>query len=282
MHAVTALMLFTLAQPPALAPPIATRFVQVYPHSEKAEVFARSLGQIRAVVLIHGYKIHGLKSTTVAQPIFHGWQEPKSTLVIELGKNSDVFAFAYGQNGTLDAVSQHPALTAAVRKLQSIGYKEIVLLGHSAGGVIARQFVEDQPDVGISRVIQVCPPNCGTSLAGLTLAVAKEQEAFVKSLSKDTRIKNQAARLAKPIPAHVEFVCVVGMLTKTGDGLVSCHSQWCEDLQRQGIPAVKVPADHWTIVRSSKSVEKIAELAKTTHQRLKPAEVETLKKLILP
>ena len=46
------------------------------------------------------------------------------------------------------------------------------------------------------------------------------------------------ARRDRRIPEGVQFACVVGTGTRGGDGLVARESQWPEDLQRQGIPAV--------------------------------------------
>jgi hypothetical protein len=262
-----------------VAAPLQTKFIQVHPTPRDPLVMVRTQGQTRAVLLIHGFKVHGPASKTVAEPIFHSWQQPGSTLVTTLGKDSDVFAFSYGQNVKLDAVSQSPALATAVRKLKGLGYSDIVLMGHSAGGIIARHLVEDQPNLGVTKVIQVCSPNGGAGMAALS--VCREQEPFARSLSKEERKKCVNARAGIAIPPHIDFVCVVAALTNLGDGLVSCREQWTEDLQRQGIPALRLSSSHWTIVRSESNAQKLAELIRRPPARLSPEQVQALKKTVL-
>src|SRR5262249_26968801 len=148
----------------------------------------------------------------------------------------DVFAFAYTQHTRVENVAQAPALETAVGKLRFLGYEEIVLLGHSTGGVIARLFVEDNPRAGATRVIQVCAPNDGAALAQWNLTVAKEQEAFLGSLTKKQRLLAGELREDKKIPLNVDFLCVVGAAGAAGarsDGVISCKSQWPSDLQKQ-------------------------------------------------
>ena len=49
-----------------------------------------------------------------------------------------------------DRIAGSAALADNIRRVRQLGYKEIILLGHSAGGVIVRQFVEDHPDAGVT------------------------------------------------------------------------------------------------------------------------------------
>jgi len=79
----------------------------------------------------------------------------------------------------------------------------------------------------------------------------------------------------------VEFVCVVGTGVWVGDGVVSSHSQWTPDLQAQGVPAVPVPTDHLSAVRSSVGDETIAELVRTPQPRWSQARVAAARKAIL-
>ena len=115
-------------------------------------------------MLIHGYKYH-LSSKNVAKPELHSWQNPDSHLVKALAKNADVFDFAYGENVSIDTIIHESKLGAGVNQLRRLGYSDIVLLGHSAGGLIARQFVEDYPNAGVTKVVQVSAPNGGSPLA---------------------------------------------------------------------------------------------------------------------
>src|SRR5690349_12046873 len=107
----------------------------------------------RAVLLIPGLKIHPLRPGRCARPEQHGWQVPTSDLVRTLAPDFDVFAFGYAQTAPLEAVVNAPGLRDTVGHLKKAGYHEIVLVGHSAGGVIARLFAAAYPDAGVTKVI---------------------------------------------------------------------------------------------------------------------------------
>ena len=125
---------------------------QMAPAKDK---WMRTAERTQAVLLIHGFHYH-LFDKDVPKAGLRPWQKADSPLVKELGKSADVFAFAYGQNVSLETVIKESKLAASIAELRKLGYKEIVLVGHSAGGLIARQFVEDNPDAGVTKVIQVC------------------------------------------------------------------------------------------------------------------------------
>jgi pimeloyl-ACP methyl ester carboxylesterase len=256
-----------------------TRFAQVAPAYREGAALQRSLAQGRAVLLLHGLHIHPFSSRNVTRAEWHRWQRPDSPLVKALAEHADVFAFAYSQEVPLETVADAPALRAAVRRLRTLGYREVVLVGHSAGGLVARQFVEDYPDVGVTRVVQVCAPNGGSGWAKARVAVRKNQGGFLASLSKKDRTLSLRERAEKRIPASVEFVCVVARLHVPllsprekgqqggpgllhGDGFVSAVCQWTPELQQQGIPAVAVSAGHSGVVHTRPGIDLIARLVR--------------------
>ena len=260
------------------AEPIETRFVQVAPAQEVAAVLGEGLltppkrtpDQQRAVVLLHGLRVQPFSSRKVRQADFQLWQAPQSRLVTALAAHADVYAFSYSQNECLEVIGAHPALREHVQALKAAGYQEIVLVGHSAGGLIARQLVEDHPDSGVTKVIQVCSPNGGSTLGKLKLGVCACQESFLDSLTKEGRRTSLAQRQDRRIPEQVEFVCIVGQMNVDweadfgslcgdgtdlrltyagvvcGDGVLSVESQWPADLQQQGIPAQPLQTAHFT------------------------------------
>src|SRR5215831_8734547 len=116
----------------------------------------------RAVLLIPGLKIHPLRPALASRPEIHNWQEPNSDLVRTLAPDFDVFAFGYAQTAPLDAVALSPGLRDAVANLKKAGYKDVVLIGHSAGGVIAQLFATNYPDAGVTKVIAVAAPLTGS------------------------------------------------------------------------------------------------------------------------
>ncbi len=262
-----------------VAPKVESKFEQVAPVPAGGEL-ARTPGRARAVVLIHGYSLH-LRDGSVSRPGFRPWQRPGSALVKELAADADVFAFAYGQNACLSDVVEHSGLAGDIARLRKLGYSRIALLGHSAGGLVARQFVEDHPAAGVTKVIQVCSPNGGCFSAALK--VPHSQEAFVRCLTAKGREKCLKERADVTVPEGVQFVCFVGQGVGNvgGDGVVSCRCQWTPDLQKQGIPAVAMTVGHREAMRSAKSAHVLAELVRKEQPRWRPERVRKARKEIL-
>lgn len=258
------------------APAVESICPQVAPAHDK---WTRTPGRDQAVLLIHGFHFH-FTNRSVPKAALRPWQVADSALVKELGKTSDVFSLAYGQNVTLDVIVKESKLAASVAELRKMGYRDIVLIGHSAGGLIARQFVEDHPDAGITKVIQVCAPNAGSPLAGPT--GPKSQHAFLECLTIDHRKKCLEQRKEKRIPDKVQFVCVIARTDKRADSdsVVPCASQWTADLHRQGIPAITVLGAHREVVRDAKVAAILAGLVRNPQPRWSAERVEKAKKEI--
>lgn len=235
----------------------------------------------RAVVLIHGLFVHPIRPAKAMQAWCRDWQEPKSEMVKALAKDSDVFAFAYSQTAPLDEVADSVGMRDSVTRLHKAGYKEIVLIGHSAGGVIARQFVERYPDAGVTKVIAVAAPFAGADAATFKVGYPKAQAPFVQSLTPEARaeaMKTNKHALGK----DVQIVCVVCKLKHVEtDGLVGTTSQWPDDLQRLGVPIVHSPTTHFTIMYTPSAVKTITELAREKLTRWSPEEVEKARKILL-
>jgi pimeloyl-ACP methyl ester carboxylesterase len=275
-----------LAAPPGFtgAPPVAARFAQVVPdRGEDEDRWERSEGKTRAVVLIQGLSMHPISSAKVVRPEYTRWQRPDSTLAKALGRDSDVYAFAYGQNVEVDVIAGEARLREWVWQLRALGYREVVLVGFSAGALIARQFVEDYPAAGVTKVIQVCPPNGGSDWSKAEFAVRSNQAPFLRSLTKGARRAAVERRADRKIPDGVEFVCVVGMMAKGigGDGVVSAESQWTTDLQAQGVPAVRVAATHLTVMKSSEAIDRIVEFVRAPQPRWSAGAVAVGRKVVL-
>lgn len=255
---------------------IETRFVQVAPVRSQQQWW-NGPGKTRAVVLIHGLFVHPFSQANVGRASLHSWQQPNSLLVKRLAREADVFSFAYAQTVSADDIAECPQLERQVRKLRQDGYREIVLIGHSAGGVIARQFVEDHPDCGVTKVIQVCAPNTGSGWAKWQTVRANQLD-FLDSLTKPARSHTLSQRSDKEVPRNIEFACIVGTGTVVGDGMVSNRSQYPPDLQRQGIPAYPFNSSHWMVLRSHKGVELAAQLVRETQPRWDEKQVKAIRR----
>ena len=287
------------------AAPVETKWAQVAPVPRQAAAFERSPDRQRAVVLVQGFRPHPFSNQNVPKAVWDSWQKPASTLVETLAKDADVFAFAYGQNVAVDRIAGLDDLADNVRRLKQLGYAEIVLVGYSAGGLVARQFVEDHPDAGVTKVVQVCSPNGGSCWAEARIFVRKSQEEFLDSLTKEGRRQCLAGRAGKTIPGNVEFVCLVGDLDagvsvkasldvgegrtlglaasarQQGDGMVSSGCQWTPELQEQGIPAVPLAIGHFRVMRSQDGANLIAQLVREKQPRWTAGQVAEAKSKIL-
>ena len=262
----------------ASTPTFETSFVQVRPAKEAGPWWNTS-AKTRAVILIHGLLVHPFSKENVSRPRLHAWQKPDCLLVKRLAQEADVFAFSYAQTVSADDIAECPELAKQVRRLRQAGYREVVLIGHSAGGVIARQFVEDHPDCGVTKVIQVCAPNVGSGWAKWQTVRANQID-FLDSLTKPARRRSLSQRADKEIPAHIEFACIVGTGTVVGDGMVSNRSQYPPDLQKQGIPAYPFKSTHWTVLRSQKGVALVARLVREAQPRWDAKQVEAVRRQI--
>jgi pimeloyl-ACP methyl ester carboxylesterase len=262
-------------------PAIEMRLVQVAPPVPAWAAPRRTSRTSRAVVLIHGLRPHPLSETNVWEPELSSWEEPSSPLVKLLTADSDVYSLAYGQNASVDDIARVRSLGQHIARLQSAGYVEVVLVGYSAGALIARYYVENTGGGGVTKVIQVCPPNGGSGWSKLASGVRKSQEVFIKSLSKNARQAAMRVRAELSVPSEVEFVCLLGSFGRSGDGLVRYDSQWPPDLQRQGIPALLLPVPHLTAMHSKLVAQTLADLVRRPQPRWSPAQVEAARARIL-
>ncbi|HYT95282.1 MAG TPA: alpha/beta hydrolase [Gemmataceae bacterium] len=266
------------------APEVQTQFQQLHPCPVAsgpimpAEMdFQRTPGQARAVVLLHGCH-PSFTDFKARAPKTESWQRPDSCVVSYLGECADVYAFRYGQNATVDQIAHLPALRAGIKRLKQLGYRELVLLGHSAGGVVARQFVEDYPDAGVTKVVQVCAPNGGSRWADLAkfakvpLVPNPAQRPFIYSLTVEEREKAMAARQSKKVPASVQFVCVIG----SEDWVVSRANQWTPDLKAQGVPSVVLRVAHESAMYGADNARRLCDLVKANHLRAGLQEIQTV------
>ncbi len=263
----TALALVSWLSLAVASGPVEALFAQVAPAAPSPGTVTRSPDRTRAVVLISGLWLHLLHESEVPHAHFFPWQEPNSYLVSLLAADADVFSFSYGQSAPVTEIARLPELAAAVACLREAGYSEIVLVGHSAGGIVARQFVEEHPDAGVTKVVQVSTPNLGSGWAELVHAVRPLQRPFINSLRQCARLEWEQQSSHRPLPPNVQFVCVVGTGCLGSDGVVAVASQWPADLREQGVPAVTVPAGHCSIVFGEAGERAIARAVREDHPR---------------
>lgn len=227
----------------------------------------RRLDMRRAVVLLHGLRPQPVSASAASRAEPSYWEKPQAPIVRALSPDADIYAFHYAQVAAVDDIARLPALADATRLLRGAGYQEVVLIGYSAGGIIARLFVEDTPNAGVTKVIQVCAPNTGSDWTVLKHGVREVQMPFVRSLTKEERQAAAKARGDKTIPAHIEFACIVAAMNPLNDGIVRRDAQWPTDLQTQGIPAEMLYIPHVGAMYSNRLAARIAELVRTPQPR---------------
>ncbi len=253
------------------APPVETRFEQLAPTPTVAvegdATPRRRPDMRRAVVLLHGLRPQPVSADAAGRARPSTWEKPQNPIVKALAPDADVYAFHYAQTVALDEVARQPALVQAVRALRTAGYDEVTLVGYSAGGVIARLFVEDVPNSGVTKVVQVCAPNAGSEWTVLSHGVRAVQVPFVRSLTKEDRAAAAKTRADKTIPPHVEFVCIVAAMNWMGDGVVRRDAQWTPDLQAQGVPAEVLFIPHIGAMYSTRMASRVATLVTTPQPR---------------
>jgi pimeloyl-ACP methyl ester carboxylesterase len=276
MHTLPALVAVAVTAPAVNMP---TMLWQVTPHYCESGTITRE--KDRAVVLVHGLIPRPVQMHKAAVPEPHSWQKPDSKMVCRLAPDFDVFGFSYAQTTPVDLVCWSKGLRDGVKKVKAAGYKEVVLVGHSAGGVVVYQFAEHFPDAGMNRVVVVAAPLHGARLANLpTFGLPPPQLPFIKSLAPDFR-KAQCEACSKPIPEAVEVCCVVCKMPRLAtDTIVAVRSQWPDVAQKQGIPAVLLEVNHFDGVRSARGAEMVAELAKGKLTRWDEAQVAQAKKAL--
>ncbi len=234
-------------------------------------MWTRRKGHTRAVVLLHGFQFTR-DNPIVLVPGLVNWQTPGSLLVKMMEHHADVYAFAYSQDVSLSQIARCKTFEEGIRNLRKLGYKEIVLVGHSAGGLLARQLVEEHPNLGVTKVIQVCSPNGGSVWANIRSLAAPNLQQFAEGMTQGNKRIDSIIR-NKHIPKSVEFVCVVGTGGFGGDLVVSHEEQWSRDLQQQNIRAVRVPVTHTNAMTNWDSIAPIVRLVAEKVHRFSAAEV---------
>jgi pimeloyl-ACP methyl ester carboxylesterase len=230
-------------------------------------------GTRNAVVLVHGLRASTVLERHAHELWPHDWQRPESSLVEALAEDADVYAVTYTQDAAVHDIAAAPVFIDALGSLSDGAYDDVVLVGHSAGGLLSRWFVEDHPGAGITGVVQLCAPNAGSEWARLYGAGRISHEAFIQSLS-GRNVRD--GRAGKTVPESLDFLVVICDGAALGDGVVTDQAQWPESLRRQGIAAVQVPALHFTATRGRLMAARIAAWVGDDHPRLSSEEVEAL------
>jgi pimeloyl-ACP methyl ester carboxylesterase len=252
-----------------------TVFWGISPEVKSSDIPALKKKNDKAVVFIHGLLPHVFHPERATQPEVHDWQVSSGLLAKQLADDYDIFGFSYAQSQSVDSITLCRGLRTGINAIEAAQYKEIVLIGHSAGAIIARQFAEFFPEDGITKIICISGPHLGSGWAKLpTFTLPKTQVAFINSLLPDVRTALHKERAIK-LPKDLEACCVLSKWNRTDhDTIVNLRSQWPTDLQDQGIPAVLASCNHFDVMTNEAAVKSITELVRGKIVRWKPEQTE--------
>ncbi len=270
---------FAVALTPAADLP--TKFWGITPDVAEADLPKLKRKADKAVVLVHGLMPRPVRTGLAEHADPHGWQKPAGDLVKALATDADVFGFSYAQTVPVDAVVLSKGLRDGVAAVKAGGYTEVVLVGHSAGGIVVRRFVELFPDAGVTKVVCVAAPHRGSDWARFPdFTLPKTQQRFIHSLLPEVR-ETQSKEWTGTAGKSVQFCCVVCKTTRLdGDWIVGLRSQWPDELQEQGVPAVLVACNHFDAMKCDKGVKAVTELVQGKVVRWTPEQVEQARKAL--
>lgn len=253
-----------------------TKFWGITPNVVEVDLPKLKKTNDTAVVLIHGLMVHPFRPDLAEWADPHSWQKPTGEIVKSLAADADVFGFSYAQTVSVDSVAISKGFRDGISALKAAGYKQVVLVGHSAGGIISRRFVELYPDAGVTKVLCIGCPHLGSDWAHLPDTILpRTQQRFIQSMQRDVR-ESLAKEWTTEMSPDVQFCSVLCKLPRLGnDTVVSLTSQWPDQLQKQGVPAVLVACNHFDAMKSEKTAKAISELMKGKIVRWTPEQVET-------
>lgn len=123
-------------------------------------------------------------------------------------------------------------------------WRAVHLVGHSLGGVIAREIAERHPELPIGRVVQLGSPNAGSALAEVVARVPAARSFFGPVLEEIPRLNPRRHRtrnvgaIAGRLPLADALVGDALGMGAPNDGFVTVRSAWEGAESRLVIPSV--------------------------------------------
>ena len=145
------------------------------------------------VLLLHGYLANGNewhRAGIVKKLDHNGWSYAgklhlKNNVVKVASKNLSNTRRTY----TSSLASQQSIQTQTEQLKRYIEYirrqhvgEQIILVGHSAGGIVARMFMVEHPDTDLIALITIASPHLGTDKASLAQSVSENYLSWIKPI----------------------------------------------------------------------------------------------------
>ena len=143
-----------------------------------------SLSHAKTIVLIHGFQSNGMEwrfngVTPVLQQ--YGWTDggqyiPRNNGVYNAAEPRKrpvnvFYTVMLPQSAPVELQSQW--LDKYLQRIASIRREPLMLVGHSAGGVVARHWLVTTNSVPVTTLVTIASPHLGTPLADLSAVVAE-------------------------------------------------------------------------------------------------------------
>lgn len=149
-------------------------------------LFLPALGTADTLVLLHGYQGHAddwRRSGIVKRLVDAGWQDVGTAVFGQTHGWTAIPESDFGGRRRLvtlempsdvSLMQQAARLQEVLRRLSESRDDDLILVGHSAGGVVARLAIVQGPrELRVRQLITVASPHLGVELAGVGAAVAE-------------------------------------------------------------------------------------------------------------
>lgn len=169
----------------------------------------------KTIVFIHGYMEDGMswRNSSVIVPLLQNhWLDGGALMINQQGvqkyprtthpKNQDVF-YTIELPWTGSLLKQSQRLTYYLNAIYAIRQEPISLVGHSIGGVVARQYLVNNKHIPINALISIASPHLGSPFAELgQLAIKTPMDDFAKGFGyeelKDSKNLLKELKFEKP------------------------------------------------------------------------------------
>ncbi len=169
-------------------------------------IFSSFNVQARTLVLVHGFTANGMdwRQSGFTQPLLAtGWKDgggygfSPQTMLLPRGLNlkGDVF-FSVELPSLMNLQAQESLLARYLDHLFSQRGEVITLVGHSAGGVVARLYTLDPTHKPINGLITIASPHLGTPAANIAHLAGNSPLGMMASFVGEEELQNSRGLLS--------------------------------------------------------------------------------------
>jgi pimeloyl-ACP methyl ester carboxylesterase len=228
-------------------------------------LFAVSSVSADIVVLIHGFNSTGQdwhNSGIINRLSQQGWREgghysyhPQHIIGPQARTEGANLIYTIDLPNTAPMMLQVAYLHAVLQSIEVIAPDETLnLVGHSAGGVVARTVMVMHPEHSIARLITIASPHLGSGAASAGALVASSPLGWMADILGQDELAHSGHLLSELSPQkpgsflfwlnqqpHPPALHYISLLRVDGDHVISAHSQDLRNVAALGVRAVSYP-----------------------------------------